>query len=84
MSENIDVFSFQSIWQRPQRVTATACPHSVNINNLRTPFKNMTSMTEPNQLLVRSKNEDNTSSQSTPNHLTEKKKAVHTMIMFLG
>jgi len=37
------------------------------------PSKNMTNMTEPNQLLVRSKNEDNKASQSTPNHLTEKK-----------
>jgi len=48
------------------------------------PPKNMTNMTKPNQALVMSKNEDNTASQSTPNHLTEKKKAEHNMIMFLG
>ena len=50
----------------------------------RSSTKNMTNLTKPNQLLIRSKNEDNTASQSTPNHLTEKKKAEPTMIMFLG
>jgi len=48
------------------------------------PPKNMTNLTKPNQFLVRSKNEDNTASQDLPDHLTGKKKAEHTMIMFLG
>jgi len=48
------------------------------------PPKNMTNMTKPNQALVMSEHEDNPASQDSPDRLTEKKKAEHTMIMFLG
>ena len=48
------------------------------------PPKNMTNMTKPDQALVMPENEDNPASQNSPDHLTEKKKAGHTMIMFLG
>jgi len=48
------------------------------------PPKNMTNMTRHDQASVMPEHEDNPASQDPPDHLTKKKKAEHTMIIFLG